>query len=118
MTVSARNWAWQVGRQDEQGNPTVFREKLTLLCLAELESAEEGCAFPSHQHLASMTGQSERTVRNHLRELELLGLVRVEKRRSDRGRWQRNVYVLNVPESFRASDKAWMGHQEGSWSRF
>lgn len=116
MTISARNWVWALRTLvNEQGIRPPFKEKLTLLALAELENAEEGCAFPSHQYLAEMTGQSERTVRNHLTALKRAGLVTVSKRRSSQGRWSRNVYLLPVPESFRDSDKEWMGHQEGEW---
>lgn len=118
MTVSARNWVWSLGATTPDGRPTVFREKFTLLAIAEMENAERGCAWPSQSKIARMTGQAERTVRTHLRQLEKLGLVRVEKRRSQKGGWERSVYVLPVPESFRQTDREWMAHQNGEWSTY
>lgn len=114
MSLSARNWAW-AAQWIRDGKPEPMKEKLTLLCLAELENAEYGYAFPSHERIAELTGQSERTVRTHLKALEVGGAIRIEKRPSSRGRWMRNVYVLNVPEKYRETDEQWMGHQEGQW---
>lgn len=115
MTLSARNWAWSIGKVNAQNEPIAFREKLTLLCLAELENAELGYAYPSQKHIAKMTCQSERTVRSHLAELKRLGLISSEKARSERGRWDRDVYILNVSPEYREKDSVWMGHQEGQW---
>lgn len=115
MTVSARNWAWSLYLTKPDGKRTVFKEKLTLLCLAEMENATDGYAYPSQKYIAEMTGQAERTVRTHLEELERLGLIAKEKRRSDHGRWARNVYVLRVPAEYREKDKEWMGRQEDTW---
>ncbi|GHD50700.1 hypothetical protein D9V29_11810 [Mycetocola manganoxydans] len=110
MTISARNWAWeaqQIREASGEWRPMKAGEKLTLLCLAEFENAEEGFAYPSHQTIANWTCQSIRTVQNHLGALENLHLFSVEKRRSSRGRWLRNVYVLNVPASYRETDPEW-----------
>lgn len=101
MTLSARNWAWDIREPLKAG------EKLTLLCIAESENAEWGYACPGNNYVAIRTCQSLRTVGAHLRRLEELKLITRERRRSTRGRWDHYVYVLPVPESYRAHDRLW-----------
>lgn len=112
MTISARNWAWAVRtRTDETGRrvPLKGGEKVTLLYLAEMENAEEGCAYPTIATIAENTGQSTRTVNVHIATLVEAGAIRIEKKhRSRDGRWLRNTYVLHVPETYRENDPAWM----------
>lgn len=117
MTVSARNWSWDAAevRRDSSGDYTPLKpgEKLVLLCLAEHENAEHGYSYPSQERIADRTCLSVRSVRTHLVELERLGVIAVEKRRSKQGRWLRNVYILAVPDDYRLTDKEWMREQEG-----
>lgn len=115
MTLSARNWAWNVDRFIDRGADGEMRsarnmkpgEKLTLLCIAESENAEYGYAFPSYDWIAQKTGQSVRTVQTHVKTLEQFKAFRIEKRRSPKGKWLRNVYVLNVPQDYRDRDPEW-----------
>lgn len=117
MTISARNWAWDATGIRREGSvtstPLKAGEKLVLLCLAEHESAKLGYAFPSQERIAERTSLSVRSVRTHLAQLERSGVFSVEKRRSENGRWLRNVYLLDVPERYRATDKEWLREQEG-----
>jgi len=87
-----------------------MKEKVTLLCLAEHENAEYGYAFPSHETIAERTGQSVRTVQTHIKTLQKNKALTIEKRRGVSGSWQRNVYLLNVPDSYREKDPEWMRH--------
>ena len=87
-------------------------EKLTLLCIAELENAEEGYSYPSIATIAARTGQSVRTVSTHIKTLEMAGAIMVSKReRSSAGVWLRNAYHLSVPDRYRATDPEWMRNQ-------
>lgn len=111
MTISARNWAWAVRVRIVEGErvPLKAGEKVTLLYLAEMENAEEGCAYPAVKTIAENTGQSVRTVDGHLKTLVAANAIRVEKRhRSRDGRWLRNTYLLQVPEVYREKDPEWM----------
>ena len=111
MTISARNWAWDVKLVTNKGEPVGKLkpgEKLTLLYLAEMENAEDGYAYPSHETIASATCQSVRTVQDHIRTLQDLRAVTIEKRRGRQGKWLRNVYFLQVPESYREKDPEWL----------
>jgi DNA-binding MarR family transcriptional regulator len=110
MSISARNWAWDA-KELISGGHTPLKEKLTLLCLAEHENPEYGYAFPSHETIAERTGQSVRTVQNHVKKLQQLGALSIEKRRSREGRHLRNVYVLHVPHEYRERDPEWMREQ-------
>lgn len=57
--------------------------KFVLVALADAANAD-GYSFPGQKRLATMTGQSERTVRAHLEWLESNGYIkRVERRRKD-----------------------------------
>ena len=114
MTVSARNWAWDIDRiADRKGDLRRIKpgEKLLLLCLAEHENAEYGYAFPGQERIAAVTGQGLTTIRQHLRELEAARLVPLEHRFSSRSGFSNNIYFLNVDARFRRSDKGWMKHQ-------
>ncbi|PPF41334.1 hypothetical protein C5B93_01075 [Rathayibacter sp. AY1A2] len=104
MSISARNWAWAAGKHYELSAPEAF----VLVYLAEMESCEEGCAFPSQETIASVTRQSDRNVRTVIRRLEARKLLTVEKHRRKGGDWARSEYFLAVPESFRETDKEWV----------
>ncbi|PPG61624.1 helix-turn-helix domain-containing protein [Rathayibacter sp. AY1C5] len=107
MSISARNWAWRAGEHLELSAPEAF----VLAFLAEMENAEEGCAFPSQETIAARTRQSDRNVRTVIRRLEERKLLRVEKRRRKGGDWARSEYFLAVPHDFRESDPEWLRHQ-------
>jgi DNA-binding MarR family transcriptional regulator len=111
VTISARNWAWAVRtRRTDSGEKLLLKagEKVTLLYLAEMENAEEGCAYPAVRTIAEYSGQSVRTVDGHLRTLVDANAIRIEKKhRSRDGRWLRNTYLLNVPDVYRETDPEW-----------
>jgi len=113
MSLSARNWAWDSGELTLKGVTRKLHpgEKLTLLCIAELENCVGGFAYPSMEYIAQRTSQSERTVRTHVATLLAVGAFTIERRRSRKGRWLRNVYVLNVPDEYRESDPEWLAYQ-------
>jgi hypothetical protein len=116
VSISARNWAWDVEVYKTAAGERIklkAGEKLTLTCLAELENAEEGCAYPTKVTIAKKTCQSIRTVDAHIESLVRMRAITKEKtRRSRDGRWLRNTYVLHVPDSYREKDPAWMRHNE------
>lgn len=115
MTISARNWAWDCSRVTRAGDHERTLkpgEKLTLIFLAEMENAEEGCAFPSHETIAKATCQSVRTVQDHLKALGEMNAFNVQRRRTRSGKWLRHVYYLNVPDSYREKDPEWLRYNE------
>ncbi|TFC00258.1 MULTISPECIES: helix-turn-helix domain-containing protein [unclassified Cryobacterium] len=107
MSISARNWAWDL-RWKRGDVSAPMKEKITLLCLAEHENPEYGYAFPSHERIAERTGQSVRTVQTHIKMLVACGVVTIEKRRGESGKWLRNVYLLEVPDTYRQKDPEWI----------
>jgi len=113
MSLSARNWAWDVAvlTIDGKTRKLLPGEKLTLLCIAELENCSEGFSYPSMEHIAKRTSQSVRSVQTHVATLVDVGAFMIERRRSRKGRWLRNVYVLDVPAEYRESDPEWLAHQ-------
>ncbi|MDX2377560.1 amidohydrolase family protein [Microbacterium sp. LRZ72] len=93
MSLSARNWAWETdnrpriatdppaGSEDVPWLPLTPAEKLVLLCLAELESAAEGYAYPSYARIARRTCLNVRTVQRVVKVLGESGLVHVARDR-------------------------------------
>src|SRR3954467_775892 len=71
--------------------------KLVLVKLAD-NANEEGFCFPSIDLIVRHTELSERAVRAHLKRLEELGLIRVERRMEDNVHF-RNRYFLNIPRA-------------------
>jgi len=110
MSLSARNWAWDVETITAEGKERrlLVGEKATLLCLAEHENTDLGYAFPSQSLIARKTGLVERSVRRHIITLAAVKAIVITKKRSREGKWLSNVYVLNVPASYRTKDKAWL----------
>ncbi|MBP1241723.1 DNA-binding MarR family transcriptional regulator [Frigoribacterium sp. PvP120] len=123
MTLSARNWAWDVQtrpRRPEEtpkpgDDPVRVRlkpgEKLVLLCIAEHENAEEGIAYPSYETIAEKTHLSVRAVQDHVKTLAAASAFAIKRRRRRDGKWYRHTYVLDVPERYRERDPAWQQHQ-------
>ncbi len=115
MSLSARNWAWDVDKFSSGKQLVRYLkpgEKLTLLAIAESENAEYGYAFPSYEYLAQKTCQSVRTIQTHVKTLEANNAFTIEKRKSRKGKWLNNVYVLNVPETYRAKDEKWLRYND------
>lgn len=124
MSLSARNWAWETdnrpriatdapaGPEDVPWVPLSPAEKLVLLCLAELESAAEGYAYPSYATIARRTCLNVRTVQRVVKVLGESGLVHVARDRRVDGRWLSCIYRFPaVPEEYREKDQAWMHRQ-------
>ena len=107
MSISARNWAWDAS-WTARGIHVPMKEKFTLLCLAEHENPEHGFSWPSQETIAARTEQSVRTVRNHIATLIARQMITKGRRPSAKGEWDRNVYFLNVPDSYREKDPEWM----------
>ncbi len=72
--------------------------KFVLVALADRANAD-GYSFPGQKSLASMTGQSERTVREHLEWLEAEGFIRREERRRKDGTRTSDAYYLPPMDS-------------------
>ena len=70
--------------------------KFTLIALANFAD-EAGYCYPGHATLATMIGQTERTVRAHLHALVEAGLVAEGPPAPDEGRNPRAGYVLKAP---------------------
>lgn len=67
--------------------------KFVLVALADSANAD-GYSYPGQKRLADLTGQSERSVRDHLEWLEETGHIkRVERRRSDGTRTSDGYYL-------------------------
>lgn len=127
MSLSARNWAWDMKMRRRlptdpppkpgEGSavmPLHPGEKLTLLCIAELENPVEGCAYPSYQHISEQTGLNVRTVQRHVRTLAACGLFRVEKQRRQGGQWFSHLYFFDaIDDEYREQDRAWMAQRGG-----
>ena len=86
MSLAATAWAY---RQDP-GDPGA---KFVLVALADFAD-EVGSCYPSQSTLARMTGQSDRTVRRHLKAMEKSGLIRRERRFGAGGSRTSDRYVL------------------------
>lgn len=109
--MSARNWAWEVATmtpKDGEARQLHSAEKLVLLCLAEMENAEKGYAFPSRDTIALKTCLTVRSVGRAIDSLSSIGAIRIEKHKQPSGRWSANIYYLSVPSTYRTSDKAWL----------
>ncbi|WP_396640953.1 helix-turn-helix domain-containing protein [Microbacterium sp.] len=115
MSLSARNWVWETdnrpriatdtpaGLEDVPWIPLTPAEKLVLLCLAGLESAAEGYAYPSYATIARRTCLNVRTVQRVVKVLGESGLVHVARDRRVDGRWLSCIYRYPaVPEEYRA----------------
>lgn len=72
--------------------------KFVLVALADRANAD-GYSFPGQKGLASMTGQSERTVREHLEWLEAEGFICREERRRKDGTRTSDAYYLPPMDS-------------------
>ena len=87
--MSWRASAWALKQRCGQPGP-----KLTLLALASYATEADGVAWPSQQTLADATEQSVDSIQRHLRLLEQLGLISIERRQRRGGAGSRNVYRL------------------------
>lgn len=88
MSIAATTWAYA---QD----PGDTGAKFVLVALADYADEAWSC-YPSQARLAAMTGQSDRTVRRHLKVLESAGLITREKRHGKSGARTSDRYVLAV----------------------
>ena len=77
--------------QTKVGNPL---RKLVLIKLAD-NANDQGECWPSHQHVADQCEISKTSVRNHVKALEKMGLLRVEHREGPKGN-SSNLYHLTL----------------------
>ncbi|KFA58932.1 hypothetical protein A9G48_00555 [Gilliamella sp. wkB18] len=73
------------------GNPL---RKLVLIKLAD-NANDKGECFPSIAYIADQCEISERSVQNHIKQLEVDGLLKIESRKSENGLNKSNIYYLN-----------------------
>lgn len=87
MSNEAITWAYR--------QPIMTGAKFVLVALADLADEEHSC-FPGQAKLAAMTGQSDRTVRRQLAELELAGYITRKRRFDGAGHRTSDRYILPV----------------------
>lgn len=85
--------------QTKVGNPL---RKLVLIKLAD-NANDLGECWPSYQHIADQCEISKSTVKNHIRELEKMGLLKREYRR-DGALNKSNIFHLNLSVKGGAAD--------------
>ncbi len=78
MSLEATRWAWRVAVENAG-------QRLVLVNLAD-RANQQGQCWPSQRRIARDTCQCERTVRARLEELETLGLIRRQHRKTEHGR--------------------------------
>lgn len=78
MSLEATRWAWRVPVENAG-------QRLVLVNLAD-RANQQGQCWPSQRRIARDTCQCERTVRARLDELETLGLIRRQHRKTEHGR--------------------------------
>src|SRR5688500_5496990 len=99
MSIQAMNWA----REVRTGSPVL---KAVLLAVANYADADGSC-WPSQERIAHDTELGERTVRRSLAELEAMGLLRREERRSDRTKsFKSDRIILTEPPATQAAGPA------------
>ena len=77
--------------QTKVGNPL---RKLVLIKLAD-NANDQGECWPSHQHVADQCEISKTSVRNHIKKLKEMGLLKVEHREGPKGNTS-NLYHLSL----------------------
>ncbi|QIQ61349.1 hypothetical protein V039C_0071 [Vibrio phage V039C] len=77
--------------QTKVGNPL---RKLVLIKLAD-NANDMGECWPSHQHVADQCEISKTSVRNHIKKLEDMGLLKIEHREGPKGNTS-NLYHLTL----------------------
>lgn len=87
MSNAAITWAYR--------QPITNGAKFVLVALADMADEAHSC-FPGQAKLAAMTGQSDRTVRRQLAELELAGYIRRDRRFDAFGHRTSDRYTLPV----------------------
>ena len=90
MSVWATTWAY------EQTVRPVGR-KFVLVCIADFTDVN-GYSYPSQEAIAAMTDQGISTVREHLRALELEGLIKREHRYKEGGGRTSDGFWLQAPK--------------------
>lgn len=97
MSNFALTWAWRQAVEPSGA-------KFVLVALADFAD-EAGICWPSQATLASNTGQSERTVRGHVRLLEDGGWIVREQGQLPNGRYASDIYrLLAPPEALRGGN--------------
>ncbi|MDD1605188.1 MAG: helix-turn-helix domain-containing protein [Methylococcaceae bacterium] len=86
MSIGAINWAWK------QSNLKAHT-KIILVSLAYRANKNNTC-FPSITRIAEDTGQTPRSVKNGIKELEKIGLIKRLFRKNDEGSNRSNLYTI------------------------
>lgn len=74
--------------------------KIVLYWLSDHHNSETGECFPSHKRLAELCEMTDRSVRNHLEELQNLGLIKIVERKRDNGSQTSNSYLLQLMDTY------------------
>lgn len=85
MSIKCMNWAWGVDLQ-----PAI---KLVLLKLSD-RANDDGECWPGQDTIAASCNMSERSVMRHIAALAGLGIICVDRRKSENGRQATNLYRL------------------------
>lgn len=93
--------------QTKVGNPL---RKLVLIKLAD-NANDQGECWPSHQHVADQCEISKTSVRNHIKKLSEMGLLRIEHREGPKGNTS-NLYQLTL-QGVPANDTGIAGNDIG-----
>lgn len=91
MSLEATIWAWEQVRSLDP------RSALVLLRLADYVRPHERTCFPGQARLAEETGQSERTVRRAIHDLEQRELIQRHRRMHPEGGRKSDEYELYGP---------------------
>lgn len=87
MTIRAMNWAWGVDLPPAM--------KLVLLKLAD-RANDDGECWPGMDVVAEACGVSKASMIRYIQKMEEMGVLSVERRKSEEGKQQTNVYRLNM----------------------
>jgi Helix-turn-helix domain len=88
MSINAVKWALRAQNLSHI-------KKLVLTVVAECHNDKTGDCFPSQKHISEVLGQTERSIRSHLAELESDGFVTREYRYDRHGHRTSDSYTLH-----------------------
>ncbi|MGO8854414.1 MAG: helix-turn-helix domain-containing protein [Steroidobacteraceae bacterium] len=115
VTRECERWEWREILASEHGPPDPST-RLVLFVLALHMNSQGGSCYPSQQTIATRTGLSERSVRNHLQAAEKLGWIKVSTLRRPKQAWFNHEYVATIPEALAQyiPKKPW--DQDAKWT--
>lgn len=100
MSTRASAWAWDL---EIEGMTSTL--KIVLLRLAD-HADEDGFSFPRQSTIATKSYLSRQTVNKSLRQLEDMGLIKMDQRKHPTGAFRSSLYELIMPPRVKQSDTA------------